>query len=269
MRRHLKSLLGWLVLASGLYRFCFRNRAVIAVFHRVDDALENDPISCSRGTFRAYCDLFQRYFVGTSLQELIDRLRRGDDIGGRVVITFDDGYRDNSEVAAVELKRRGLPACFFLATGYIGTDRVASWDRNHGVRSRWMGWDDVRRLRQQGFEFGAHTISHCDLGRVDRNEAARELTGSRAQLEQELGEPVRLFSYPYGGRDNITVENQDEVRKAGFVCCLSAFGGVVARHSDPFHLERLPVSRWHVSPYQFIFEAMLERPEASRQAFSD
>jgi peptidoglycan/xylan/chitin deacetylase (PgdA/CDA1 family) len=258
MRRRVKSLLGWLALASGLYRLFFRDKAVIVLFHRVDDALEHDPISCDRRTFAAYCDLFRRYFRVVSLEDLVARLRGGEDIGRRLVITFDDGYRDNLEVAAVELKQRQLPACFFLATGYIGTEHVAPWDRQNGIQSRWMSWHEVRRMREQGFELGAHTVSHCDLALMDPIHAAREITGSRERLEQELGEPVRLFSYPFGGRDNMTSENRAEVRKAGFVCCVSAFGGVVSQQSDPFYLERIPVSTWHISPYQFVFEVMLE-----------
>lgn len=48
--------------------------------------------------------------------------------GRRVLLTFDDGYRDNFELAYPLLRRHGLTATFFLATGFIDSPRVAWWD---------------------------------------------------------------------------------------------------------------------------------------------
>jgi len=48
--------------------------------------------------------------------------------GRRVALTFDDGYRDNYELAYPALRAHGLPATFFLATGFIDRPRVAWWD---------------------------------------------------------------------------------------------------------------------------------------------
>lgn len=260
MRRRLKGILGNAALTSGFSRPFFRDKAVIALFHRVDDALENDSITCSRRTFSAFCDFFRRHFVVVSLGQLLERLRRGDDISRHLVITFDDGYRDNLEVAAPELTRRGLPACFFVATGFIGTERQAPWDVENGITSRWMTWDDVRRLHGLGFEIAAHTVNHVDLGRADEPQATREIVSSKEQLERELDVEVPHFSYPFGDRENITDAAIGVVREAGFHCCLSAFGGVVIPGSDPYRLERLAISQWYRTPAQFGFEAMLERP---------
>ncbi|MGA7704337.1 MAG: polysaccharide deacetylase family protein [Solirubrobacteraceae bacterium] len=62
----------------------------------------------------------------------------GGQRGRRVLLTFDDGYRDNYEVAYPLLRRHGLTATFFLATGFIDRPRVAWWDE-----LAWM----VRRAR--------------------------------------------------------------------------------------------------------------------------
>jgi peptidoglycan/xylan/chitin deacetylase (PgdA/CDA1 family) len=48
--------------------------------------------------------------------------------GRHVLITFDDGYRDNWEIAFPALRRRGLTATFFLATGFLDDPHVAWWD---------------------------------------------------------------------------------------------------------------------------------------------
>ncbi|HXA53290.1 MAG TPA: polysaccharide deacetylase family protein [Solirubrobacteraceae bacterium] len=48
--------------------------------------------------------------------------------GRRVLITFDDGYRDNYELAFPLLRRHGLTAAFFLATGFLDEPRAPWWD---------------------------------------------------------------------------------------------------------------------------------------------
>jgi peptidoglycan/xylan/chitin deacetylase (PgdA/CDA1 family) len=45
-----------------------------------------------------------------------------------VMLTFDDGYRDNHDLALPVLRRHGIPAAFFIATGFIDDPHVAWWD---------------------------------------------------------------------------------------------------------------------------------------------
>jgi predicted ATP-grasp superfamily ATP-dependent carboligase/peptidoglycan/xylan/chitin deacetylase (PgdA/CDA1 family) len=255
--RRVKAVLGAVAYGLRLHRFVLGDRAVIACFHRVDDRFVGDFLTVSTAAFRRYCGFFARHFTVVSLTELLDRLAAGRPVAGCAVITFDDGYRDNAGVVADELARRGLPACFFVATDLIGSTVVPSWDAACGVRTEWMDWDAVRGLRARGFEVGAHTLTHADLGRVNGDVAAREIGGSGARLGRELGERVRLFSYPFGGRQHITAANRDLVRRAGYACCASAHGGLVTRGVDPYHLPRTAVSPWHLTPGQYGFELLL------------
>lgn len=256
MMRRIKALLGRVIFASRVYKPLLRNKAVIVLFHRINDRYPGDPITCSTTEFREFCDFFQRYFTVVPFHTLIEKLERGEDITRHLVITFDDGYRDNRS-AADELLRRGVPACFFIATEFIGSDRVPWWDAQAGIVSEWMSWADVRSLSNDGFELGAHTKNHVDLGVVSGAEAVEEIGGSARRLVAETGIPIDLFSYPYGRPHQITEENRKIVRKAGFVCCPSAYGGTVVKGNDPFRIRRTPISPWHISPYQFGFEALL------------
>jgi peptidoglycan/xylan/chitin deacetylase (PgdA/CDA1 family) len=255
-RRGIATALGHLLYRSGLYRLAWRNRAVVVLFHRVDDRFPEDPLTLPRARFAAFCDFFARYFVVVTLGELLERLRRGKDISRHLVITFDDGYRDNHRVAAIELRERSLPACFFITSGFVGSERVAWWDARQAIRSEWMSWSEVRSLYGQGFEVGAHTVTHADCGQIGGEHAAREIAGSKAHLEAVVGAPIVYFAYPYGAPGQMTEENRSIVRAAGFECCVSAYGGTVDPDSDPFHLRRVPLSQWYRSPYQFGFDAI-------------
>lgn len=254
--RRIKSALGQVVYRTGAHRTAWRDRAVIALFHRVDDRYPDDPVTCSRARFTQFCDFFARHFIVVSLSELLDRLRSGGDISRHLAITFDDGYRDNFHFAAPELRKRGLPASFFVATDFIGTTETTWWDARQGIRSEWMTWDEVRALHAQGFEIGSHTSTHADCGRITGAEAVREIAGSKARLEAELGTRIRLFAYPFGDPDHMSEENITIVREAGFDCCLAAHGGIVTASDGLFRLRRVPINGWYRSPYQFGFEAL-------------
>src|SRR5262249_49943432 len=162
---------------------------------------------------------------------------------GYLAITFDDGYRDNFEHAAPILEQVGLPAAFFVVSRWMGSSVIPWWDRERHARYEWMTWDDLRSLRRRGVEIRAPPRTH---GAV----AYEEILGARRDLEAQLGETVDLFSYPYGGLQNLAETNRNLVRAAGFRCCCSCCGGVVPRDTDPFRLRRMVISPWYRTPHQ-------------------
>ena len=260
MKRAMKRLFGHTIFASGLDAVLLGNAAVIVAFHRVQETAEpDDGLTISARMFERHCRFFRRHFRVVPLREIVEKLERGERLNRELAITFDDGYRDNFERAAPVLEKLSLPATFFVVTEWIGTDVVPWWDGEREARHPWMTWDQVRALRRKGFDVGAHTRTHADLGRISGAEARREIVGARLDLERELGASVDLFAYPYGGANHLTDANRDLVKAAGFRCCCSGLGGVNVTGSSPFHLQRVPVSPWYESPQQFGFEVALGR----------
>ncbi len=258
LKSTLKSLAGELLVRSRLHRVLLGDRAVVIAFHRVNESTET-ALTCSVEKFRRFCRFAQKYFDVIALGELVNRLELGQRIARTLVITFDDGYHDNFEFAAPVLRASDLPATFFVVTDFVETDIVPCWDKDISPAPRWMSWNDVKQLRSDGFEIGAHTRNHVDLGKVTGEQARREIAGSREALETRLGCRVDLFAYPYGGEENLTEANRDLVRESGFRCCASCCGGVIQLGQDPLRLYRVPITPFFATPAQFALDVVLGR----------
>lgn len=88
--------------------------------------------------------------------------------GRRVMLTFDDGYRDNFELAYPLLRRHRLSATFFLATGFLDRPVIPWWDE-----IAWM----VRNARTETFDVEAllsapETLASSDSIDLDEPDAA-------------------------------------------------------------------------------------------------
>ncbi len=258
MRRHAKGALGRLTFAIGLDALLLRKAGVIVAFHRVHDGEDTRGLSISRDMFERHCRFFKRHFHVVPLEDLVTKLEHGRPIDRLLAITFDDGYRDNFVNARPVLEALSLPATFFVVSQWIGSDAWPWWDREQGVRHRWMTWNQVRQLNDGGFNIGAHTRTHADLGATDGTAARKEILGARTEIEHELGRAIDLFAYPYGGHGNMSDANRSLVKAAGFRCCCSCYGGLTRRGADPFRLPRIAVSPWYDSPHQFGVELLRE-----------
>jgi len=242
MKHALKEVVGGAIVTNRpIGALLLRRAALVVTFHRVLPDV-GDPLTVTTQQFAVWCDLFSRAFFPVPLDELVARLRRGRPVGGLVAITFDDGYEDNYVHAAPILEAYALPATFFIVTKWIDSNVVAWWDRSAPRSYPWMTWNQVQSLRRRGFDIGAHTQSHVDLGATAAADARSEIFGSRADVERALGEPAGAFAFPYGRRANISDAYRQLVREAGFTCCCSAYGGVNRRGGDPFTLMRVPIN---------------------------
>ena len=95
-------------------------RLLVLIFHRVLD--QPDPLRTKIGdaaVFNWQMELLRRHFNVLPLGEAIDLMSRNSLPARAACVTFDDGYADNVTVALPLLQRHGLPATFFIATGFL------------------------------------------------------------------------------------------------------------------------------------------------------
>ena len=223
-----------------------QGRAAILLYHRVND-VSRDPLTTSTSVFAEHLAVLRRCYRVVPTSELVGALRRGSaPEPGSVAIHFDDCYRDVSVEAAALLRAAGLPAAMFIASGFIGTDRVFEHDAaKYPHRFENLRTEDIPRLLSSGFEIGAHTVNHANLGAVALELARDEVTESKRQLERLAGRPVTLFSFPFGKREHLQPQVRTIVENAGYEALFSAYGGFVSARSDVFDVPRIGVSGEH------------------------
>jgi peptidoglycan/xylan/chitin deacetylase (PgdA/CDA1 family) len=121
---------------------------------------------------------------------------------------------------------------------------------------RWMTVEELRALSMtHGVEVGAHTLTHPFLATLPPEEQWKEIEGSRVHLERLLKTRVRLFSYPYGGRDAFDTATTQLVRESGYALACTGAGGLAQPEHYPFLIPRNVVGDWDAS----TFEPWLQR----------
>jgi peptidoglycan/xylan/chitin deacetylase (PgdA/CDA1 family) len=115
--------------------------------------------------------------------------------------------------------------------------------RESATRDVMMSWDEVRDMKRGGMAIGSHSMSHPALPEISLAEAAREIAGSKARLEEELDAPVAHFVYPNPGKGvhwNEAVKAL--VRDAGYLTARTSTKGSVGRSDDPLALNGINVN---------------------------
>lgn len=171
----------------------------ILVYHKVDPRFDYGITRLPPDRFARHLDwLLEQGYATIHLADVLAHVRAHRPLPARtIVLAFDDGFESIYQYAYPLLRARGMTATIFLVAGYIG--RENGWDVHIGGRRfRHLDWEQVRMLRDAGFEMGSHTLYHPDLTRLSAAQVRHELEGSRAMLQQALGIPIDALSCPFG-----------------------------------------------------------------------
>lgn len=129
----------------------------ILMLHTINDEPEKNPLgvlSVSQKGLDSYLKVFKNWkYQMISMDDLINERYQKDK--PFVVLTFDDGYKDNLTVALPVLKKYGAKATIFINPSYTSnkTDETSDWG--------FMTWDEIKEAYASGiFDIQAHTMTH-------------------------------------------------------------------------------------------------------------
>jgi peptidoglycan/xylan/chitin deacetylase (PgdA/CDA1 family) len=176
-----------------------RGRSVILGYHGITRSSRRHDLSMllvSPTRFRAQVELLlEAGFTFVTVAHMAQLATGGEPPPGYAAISFDDGMRNNHAIALPILKSYGVPATVYVTIGFIGA--TSPWV---GARSdnQMLSEPEIRELAAEGWELGAHTMTHPDLSKLDYETCRREIEDSRTALERIGGVPVETFAYPFG-----------------------------------------------------------------------
>ncbi len=212
----------------------FTVRVPILMYHYLSepptgaDAIRQD-LSVVPDIFEAQLAyLRQAGYETISLEDLAYALSQESELPPKpIIITFDDGYRDNYENAFPLLRKYGYIATFFVFTEPIDTYNVS-----------YLTWEMIIEMHQAGMKFGSHSYRHLDLRDRDVDFLVYEILGSKEAIEARTNEPVRFFSYPAGRYDELTVR---VLESADFWGAVTTQWGVEQSYNNRFEMVRLRI----------------------------
>jgi peptidoglycan/xylan/chitin deacetylase (PgdA/CDA1 family) len=178
-----------------LYRNVRRkNSLCIFMYHHIGTSDDGNPSGyfVSDEMFAQQLDfLLANGYHPVSLSEVENAVLNKTNLPERaVLLTFDDGYRNNCEYAYPLALARKIPFVIFLSTGEIGQ------------KDEMLTWEQVHEMAASGLvEFAPHGVNHKRLRLLSDDEAFAELVDSKKHLEQESGRTMYSFCYPYGAFD--------------------------------------------------------------------
>ena len=144
-----------------------------------------------------------------------------------VVLTFDDGFASNYTYLLPILKKYNVPATIYLTPNIQGVDALNA--------------AQIKEMHDSGLvEFGAHTMNHVNLTKVDDEIANKEIIKSKKAVEKLTGVVCLAFAYPYGRYDQGHIKM---VKEAGFTTAVTTKKQITAfKDSNPLALSRLSVN---------------------------
>ncbi len=223
----------------------------VLMYHKIPDheLQSQHKIYVTKERFEKHLHYFKRSGFTTLTFSDLKKFRTGEKSFSEfpqkpLVLTFDDGYRDNLENASPRLKAHGFKAqIFLLADPGISSNK---WDHSgtepaHEIvsgseRKKWLG---------SAFEIGSHGFSHRKITELSGAEALAELVDSKNSLEKEFGAPVVSYAFTYG----VTSENSSALAEsAGYDYAVNTDSGGLLMEENPY-----AVFRANIFPDESLF----------------
>ena len=212
-------------LISKFYHIKDKNGIRVLMYHSLGTEIENDIFNIyniSPELFQRHVSLFKKNDI--NILKLSKKLIT-DNISG-TLITFDDGYSDNYDLAEPILSESNIPFSVFVTANYINKNSFLS-SKNLKILST-----------KDNVTIGAHGLNHLQLATLNDIKLYDELYTCKKKLEELIQKEVFSISYPHG---SIDMRVRDIAEKVGFTIGFTSWSNFNNFDRVPLLLSRTPV----------------------------
>ncbi len=215
----------------------------VLMYHFIDtpERARDEKNVVSRGSF-AFQMAFLRFFGYhvISIDEYYEiKTGQRKPRGRELVVTFDDGNVTFETNAYPILTKYLFPVTLFVVSESVRQEVNGSMSASTLKKMLGTGWITV----------GSHSKTHPSLSTMTNEQIEEELAGSKQDLEEMLGIPIRYLSYPNGDLDERVVKIAE---KAGYrLAFTTAYKKLKGLPEGPFTLGRIKISRTSDNPFVF------------------
>lgn len=217
----------------------------VIMYHRFIQADDEKGV---HGTY-LHVDMLEKHFKllkrmefeTLTFSDLVDKgvIHRLEHGKRYIIITVDDGYKDNYELLLPLLKKYNFKAVVYVVTG----ENFNRWDvevqNNPEKHVSLMEAKQVKALHDSGLvEIGGHTLTHPRLSQLSRDEQQQQIEQNKFHLEQLLQTKLCSFAYPYGDHNE---ESKIIAKQAGYQFAVATNSGPLGLHQDKFQIRRIAI----------------------------
>lgn len=207
------------------------NRGIpVLYYHSVNDVVDNE-VTISPSLLKKELEYIKAQgYTTLSIKEVENYILNNQPIPEKsILITFDDGYMDNYYNAYPILKELNMKATIFCITSELDG-------------SYYLSEDAIKEMSKNNIDIESHTVNHLHLNTLTYDEQLRELTESKAKLENITGNKITSIAFPFGDY------NEDSIKAAknsGYSIAFTTNKGFANRDNNPLELDRIYVSSYY------------------------
>lgn len=260
-------------------------------YHLVSDVnldFINSYVVRNQIDFEKELDFLLKYFTPVTLKEIIN-----SPANNKMHLSFDDGLQECHSIIAPILKRKGIPASFFVNPDFV--DNASMFHRfkqsilesvgvlkdgrtffinelkeldllaqknnvDFSEYKPYMSFDQIMSLHNDGFTIGGHSLNHPEMWTLTEDEQFQQVTDSMQWVVEHFNPEIKVFSFPFTD-DGVTEAVFDRLNNSKLVDFTFGTAGLKYDINNN-HFQRVPIElsqHWSINKvvhFEYLYSIM-------------
>lgn len=185
----------------------------------------------------------------------------------RLLISFDDGFSGQYEIAAPLLEKYGFTGWFFVPSWHIGRELDAPTSESGGIAGSFMSAAQLQELVARGHVVGCHTRHHTRLvATLSQEQLETEIVAARDDIEASIGGKIDVFCWVRGDEPSYSAPAQRKIEAAKYRYSFMTNLLPITAGTDPLYLERTNIEAdWPLSHVRFYLSGIMDLAYAAKR----